>query len=116
MEDQNKIKMSNILGYIDLLQIPISLSFKQKYYYRTNIGGNITIIDIILVTIISKITIINVIRRINFSISFTEINDLSAIDFSNKPLGFQLIDNKGKSISYDLKLYEYKIIETEHYI
>ena len=116
MEGQNKIKLSDILGYIDLLQIPISLSFKKNYYYRSSFGGIITIIDIILISTFSIITIKDIYKKSNFSISSTETNDLSAlIDFSNKPLGFQLIDAKGNPINYDLQLYEYKIIETEYY-
>ena len=53
----------NTYNNFDLLRIPISLSYKNKYLYRTFIGASLTIIGIIILVVYFIVKVIEVIKK-----------------------------------------------------
>ena len=104
----------NWLKNCDLLHIPMSLSYKNEYFYATNVGAFLTIICFIYVVILSLYEIKSLSEKSSFSIITNQYIDLSEkIDFSQRPLLFQLIDNTGEIMDINDKLYEFKAYDME---
>ena len=98
----------------DLLHTPMSLSYKNEYFYTTYIGAALTIICLIIIICIGSIEIKELVDRSSFSIISNQYSDISqSIDFSKRTLLFQLIDNAGEMMDLDDKLYEFKAYDME---
>ena len=98
----------------DLLHTPMSLSYKNEYFYATNIGAALTILCLIIVISIGSYEIKELVNRTSFSIISNQYSDISqSIDFSKRTLLFQLIDNAGEMMELDDKLYEFKAYDME---
>lgn len=98
----------------DLLHTPMSLSYKNDYFYTTYIGAFLTILCIIIVISISSYEIKELVNKSSFSIISNQYSDISqSIDFSKRTLLFQLIDNTGEMMELDDKLYEFKAYDME---
>ena len=98
----------------DLLNIPISLSYKNEYFYTTYFGATLSMLCLIIIIGISSYEIKTLIDKSSFSIISNKYSDLNQIiDFSKIPLLFQLIDNAGEIIEINDKLYEFKAYDME---
>jgi hypothetical protein len=98
----------------DLLHIPMSLSYKNEYFYKTTIGAVLTIICFFVVLSISLYEIKSLTEKSSFTIITNQYTDLSEqIDFSTRPILFQLIDNAGNIMEPDSKLFEFKAVDME---
>ena len=98
----------------DLLHIPMSLSYRNEYFYTTNIGAVLTILCFIFIVIITSYEIKTLTDKSSFSIITNQYIDLNEkIDFARRPLLFQLIDNAGEIVGIDNKLYEFKAYDME---
>lgn len=98
----------------DLLHTPMSLSYKNEYFYTTNIGAILTILCLIIVISVGSYEIKELVDKSSFSIISNQYSDISeSIDFSKRPLLFQLIDNTGEMMELDDKLYEFKAYDME---
>ena len=99
---------------LDLLHIPMSLSYKNEYFYTTNIGAFLTIICFVVILSLSLYEIKSLSDKTSFTIITNQYTDLSEqIDFSTRPLLFQLIDNAGHIMEPNDKLYEFKAFDME---
>ena len=91
----------------DLLNVPTSLSYKNEYFYATNVGATLTIFFfIIIITLISyEITILY--QRSSFTLISNQYTDLlQSIDFSETPILFQIINSNNRIMKLDKKLFE----------
>ena len=105
---------TSCLKSCDLLHIPMSLSYRNEYFYTTNIGAVLTILCFIIIVIITSYEIKTLADKSSFSIITNQYIDLNEkIDFSRRPLLFQLIDNAGQIIEIDNKLFEFKAYDME---
>ena len=94
------------LRRFDLLNVPTSLSYKNEYFYATNIGAILTILFSFVIISIATYEIIVLCNKTTFSLISNQYTDLSqAIDFSRTPFLFQLSNEKGKLIDIDNKLF-----------
>ena len=93
----------------DLLHIPISLSYKNDYCYSTNLGSSLTIMLFLLILSLCTYEIKILADKSSFSIITNQYQDLKQeIDFLERPILFQLINNRGKVIEIDDRLFEFK--------
>ena len=102
------------LRRMDFLNVPTSLSYKNEYFYTTNIGAILTILlsFIIIALFINEIIILY--NRSSFTLISNQYTDLSqTIDFSQTPFLFQLSSDKGKLIEIDPKLLEIEAYNIE---
>ena len=91
----------------DFLNIPTSLSYKNEYFYATYIGGVLTIIFFIIIVVIITYQIIILNTKSSFKLISNRYTDLSqVIDFSETPFLFQMVNDKGRVIELDNKLFE----------
>jgi hypothetical protein len=104
----------NFFKNCDLLHIPMSLSYKNEYFYTTYIGAFLTIICFIIIISLASYEIKTLSDKSSFTIISNQYSDLSEqIDFGKRPLLFQLIDNTGEILELDNKLYEFKAYDME---
>ena len=100
---------------LDLLTIPISLSYKNKYLYRTFIGSTLTIICSIIIIGYFMSTFIEIISKKTFTIISNEFqNPKESINFTNIPILFGITDNIGNPIPLDPKLVDFSVILNEY--
>ena len=105
---------NNFFKNCDLLHIPMSLSYKNEYFYTTYIGAFLTIICFIIILSLTSYEIKTLSDKSSFTIISNQYSDLSEqIDFGKRPLLFQLIDNAGEILELDNKLYEFKAYDME---
>ena len=98
----------------DFLNIPTSLSYKNEYFYATSVGAFLTIIFFIIIVILSAYEVFLLYEKTSFSLISNQYTDLSQIlDFADTPFLFQLINDKGKVIEEDDKLFEIKAYTME---
>ena len=98
----------------DLLHVPMSLSYRNEYFYTTHIGAVLTILCLIIIVIITSFEIKTLTDKSSFTIITNQYIDLNEkIDFSRRPLLFQLINNAGEIMEIDHKLYEFKAYDME---
>ena len=89
----------------DFLNIPTSLSYKNEYFYATNVGATLTIFFIIIIISLSTYEVILLYHKTSFSLISNQYTDLSqTLDFSQTPFLFQIINNKGKHIDLENKI------------
>ena len=104
----------NFFKNCDLLHIPMSLSYKNEYFYTTYFGAILTIICFIIILSITSYEIKTLSDKSSFTIISNQYSEPSEkIDFSKRPLLFQLIDNAGNIMDLDYKLYEFKAYDME---
>lgn len=104
----------NWIKNFDLLHIPMSLSYKNEYFYKTNIGAALTIICFIIIICISSYEIKTLVDKTSFSLITSQYMDLSkSINFSESILLFQLVDSSGKEIENRKQIYEFKAYDME---
>ena len=109
------MKFKTPFNNLDLLTIPISLSYKDKYLYRTFIGASLSIIFFIIIIIYIIVQFIQVIRKSSFTIISNEFqNPKNSINFTNVPILFSLTDDIGNPIEFDSKIAEYSVILNEY--
>ena len=102
------------LKKFDLLHIPISLSYNNEYFYNTKFGAVLSLLCFIIIMSLGAYEMKTLLDKSSFSIISTKYTDLSQIiDFSKIPLLFQLIDNAGRIIEIDDKLYEFKAYDMD---
>ena len=98
-----------MLKKFDLLQIPISLSYNNKYFYNTKFGAALSLISFIIIVSLTAYEIKTLTDKSSFSLITNKYTDLSQnIDFSKIPIFFQLMNNAGEIIEIDDKLYEFQ--------
>ena len=101
--------------HFDLLRIPISLSYKKRYLYRTFIGATLTLIFSILIIVFFIIKFNEIIRKTEFSIISNEYqNPKGEIDLSTIPILFALADNNGNPLQLNSKIFEFSVVSTEY--
>ena len=99
----------------DLLKIPISLSFKKKYLYKTFIGSTLTIFGVILIIVFFIIKLNQIINKSEFTIISNEFqNPKGEIDFSNIPILFALADNNGNPLKFNSQIFEFSVVLSEY--
>ena len=104
----------NWIKTFDLMHIPMSLSYKNEYFYKTNIGAVLTIICFIFIICLSAYEIKSLVDKTSFSLITSQYMDLSEnIDFSQSILLFQLVDSSGKEIDDTEQIYEFKAYDME---
>ena len=98
-----------MLKKFDLLQIPISLSYNNKYFYNTNFGAVLSLICFIFIVCLTAYEIKTLTDRSSFTLITNKYTDLSQIiDFAKIPLLFQLMNNAGEIVEMDEKIYEFQ--------
>ena len=102
------------LKKFDLLHIPISLSYNNEYFYNTKFGAVLSLLCFIIIMSLGAYEMKTLLDKSSFSIISNKYSDLNQIiDFSKIPLLFQLIDNAGRIIEIDDKLYEFKAYDMD---
>ena len=98
----------------DFLNVPISLSYKNEYFYITNVGAVLTILlFFIIVSIITYESII-LYRRTSFTLISNQYTDLSqTIDFSQTPFLFEFTNNYGQNFGLENRLFELEAYDME---
>ena len=100
---------------LDLLTIPISFSYKDKYLYRTFIGATLTIILAIIIVTYFLIKVIEIINKSSFSIIYNEFqNPKESINFTNVPILFGITDLIGNPRPLDQKIFDFSVILNEY--
>ena len=90
----------------DFLNVPTSLSYKNEYFYTTNIGATLTVLLFVIIITLTTYEIILLYKKSSFSLISNQYTDLSeVIDFSQTPFLFQLINDKGKVANKDDKTF-----------
>ena len=102
------------LRRMDFLNVPTSLSYKNEYFYTTNIGAILTILFSFIIIALFIYEIIILYNRSSFTLISNQYTDLSqTIDFSHTPFLLQLSCDKGKLIEIDPKLLEIEAYNIE---
>ena len=90
----------------DFLNVPTSLSYKNEYFYTTNVGATLTVLFFVIIITLTTYEIILLYKKNSFSLISNQYTDLSeVIDFSQTPFLFQLINDKGKVTNKDDKTF-----------
>lgn len=98
----------------DFLNIPMSICYKNEYFYATNVGAVLTIFCFLIIISITSYEIRILNEKSSFTILSNYYTDLNEIlDFSQTPLLFQLANDYGEIIELDEKLFEFKAYDIE---
>ena len=101
----------------DFLNVPTSLSYKNEYFYATNVGASLTIFFFCIIISLTSYEIILLYQKTSFTLISNQYTDLSqTIDFSQTPFFFQMINNKGKVIELDDRLLKLEAYNMEQSI
>ena len=101
----------------DFLNIPISLSYKNEYFYSSNMGSGLTILFFLIIIILITYQIIILYKKSSFSLISNQYTDLlQTIDFSETPIFFQITNSNNKIMELDNKLFELIAYNMESYI
>ena len=102
---------NKIYKNLDLLKVPISLSFKDQYLYKTIAGATLTIICFIIIFIYCVICLKELIEKSSFTIITNEYqNPYEAINLTNIPILFSLTDSDGNPLELDSRLFEFSVV------
>ena len=107
-----------LLRRYDLLNVPTSLSYKNEYFYETNVGAVLTIFFFLIILILISYEVIVLYRKSSFTLISNQYTDLfQKIDFSETPLLFQMTNYNNKIMDMDLdkKLFELVAYNMESY-
>jgi hypothetical protein len=109
------MKFKSPFNNFDLLTIPISLSYKNKYLYQTIVGSILSIILSLIIIIYFIQQSIQIIRKSSFEIFSNEFqNPKESIDFTNVPILFTLTNDIGIPLQLDPKIAKYSVILNEY--
>ena len=98
----------------DLLNVPVPLSYKNEYFYRSNVGATLTIFIFLIIISITSYEIILLYSGSSFTLISNQYTDISqTIDFSQTPVLFQLANDNGQLIEIDNKLIELEAYDIE---
>ena len=90
----------------DFLNVSTSLSFKNEYFYPTNLGAILTILLTLIIIFIILYEIITLNKKTSFTLISNQYTDLSqSIDFSKTPFLFEFTNNRGEIFDLDNKLF-----------
>ena len=116
--EQKNVNTNNesFLKKMDIFEIPITFSYKNKYLYDTNFGGFLTIVNFIIIFSYSVSNLKDLFKGNHYSLISNEKEDYKYIlNFSNVPFAFKLVNSRGEDLIYNKSIYDYKIITTESY-
>ena len=95
----------------DLLKIPISLSYKKEYLFKTFVGATLTIAAFFIILIYFIYKIIHLVKKTNFSIITNEYQSpTETINFKNIPILFSLTDEDSNPIQLNSKIYDFSVV------
>ena len=96
---------------LDLLRIPISLSYKDQYLYKTFVGSTLTIVAFIIIFVYFVVKLKELISKSSFSIITNEFQSpKDTINFTNVPILFSLTDNDGNPLELNSKIFEFSVV------
>ena len=101
--------------HLDFLRVPISLSYKKEYLYRTYVGSTLTIAGFLIILIYFIIKLNEVIKKTSFTVianEFQSPND--TINFTNTPILFSLTDSEGNPVELNSKLFELSVVFSDY--
>lgn len=101
--------------HLDFLRVPISLSYKKEYLYRTYVGSTLTIAGFLIILIYFIIKLNEVIKKTSFTVianEFQSPND--TINFTNTPILFSLTDSEGNPVELNSKLFEFSVVFSDY--
>ena len=92
----------------DFLNVPTSLSYKNEYFYATNVGASLTVFFFLLIIFLISYEIIILYKKSSFTLISNQYTDLlQSIDFSETPLLFQITNSNNKIMDLeDERLFE----------
>ena len=103
--------LKNRYTNFDLLRIPISLSYKSEYFYRTTIGATLSIVGFFLVIIYFIIKLIALIKKSSFTVITNEFQSPNeSINFTNTPFLFSLTDSDGNPLELNSKIFDFSVV------
>jgi hypothetical protein len=109
------MKFKSPFNNFDLLTIPISLSYKNKYLYQTIVGSILSIILSLIIIIYFIQQSIQIVRKSSFEIFSNEFqNPKESIDFTNVPILFTLTNYIGIPLQLDPKIAKYSVILNDY--
>ena len=112
MERNNSKSSIKFLKKCDLFENPITLSYNENCFYKTNIGGFLSLLDIIIIVGYFVINIEEIIGYNSYTISQIESYNINnIINFTSVPFAFKLTTSNGTDIIYDQKIFTYKIVQ-----
>ena len=111
------MKKGWLRGY-DFLNVPTSLSYKNEYFYATNVGAALTIFFFFIIMILITYEIVVLYKKTSFTLISNQYTDLSqSIDFNETPILFQITNSNNKIIGLgDQKLFQLVAYNMESYI
>lgn len=90
----------------DFLNVPTSLSYKKEYFYSTYVGAVLTILFMIAIVLIITYEVVILSQRSSFKLITNQYTDLNqTIDFSQNAFIFQIINDNGRTMNEDPKLF-----------
>ena len=102
------------LKSFDFFGVPIPISYKNDYSYKTNVGAALSIISFLIILIYTLFEISTLLDRSSFTVITSESQDLEGkINLSYTPIMFQLLDLSWNSVEYDPKLFTFSATYTE---
>ena len=103
--------LKNRYTNFDLLRIPISLSYKSEYFYRTTIGATLSIVGFFVVIIYFIIKLIALIKKSSFTVITNEFQSPNeSINFTNTPFLFSLTDSDGNPLELNSKIFDFSVV------
>ena len=99
----------------DLLKVTTSLSYKNEYFYSTNIGAILTIFLFLMILSVILYEIMILYKKASFTLIYNQyIEFTQIIDFSQTPFLFQLTNDYGQYFDiYNNKLFEIEAYDFE---
>ena len=111
MEKNDTESNTKFLKKCDLFENPITLSYEGHFFYKTKLGGFLTFLDIIVILGYFILNIEEILGKDNYTIYQKEsYNSNNVINFTSVPFAFKLTTLNGTDISYDPKIFTYKIV------
>ena len=102
----------------DFLNVPTSLSYKNEYFYATNVGAFLTLFFIFLIIFLISYEVVILYKKTSFTLISNQYTDLlQSIDFNETPILFQITNSNNKVMKLDdNKLFELVAYNMETYI
>ena len=101
----------------DFLNVPTSLSYKNEYFYATNVGAFLTLFFILLIIFLISYEVIILYKKTSFTLISNQYTDLlQSIDFNETPILFQITNSNNNVMKLDNKLFELVAYNMESYI
>ena len=101
----------------DFLNVPTSLSYKNEYFYATNVGAFLTLFFICVIIFLITYEVIILYKKTSFTLISNQYTDLlQSIDFNETPILFQITNSNNKVMKLDNKLFELVAYNMESYM